>query len=108
MDVELLIEFMSGQDILWSFEEGGDLFAFIAQPFAVNPSEPIDNPFKWIDEDFKNKLIKHLLNISDEDLWESVRFVKHSHYDFVAMGFIFWGAIMDCERLTEKFDDLED
>jgi len=72
MDTELLIEFMSGEDILW--KSTGLVRSW------DNPYIQLSDTHKWIDEDFKNKFINYFKNTSTEDFRESINFLKHSYY----------------------------
>lgn len=96
MDTELLIEFMSGEDILWKAT---------GIPSIENPID-IEEVYKWIDEDFKNKFISYFNNTSPEDFWESIKFLKFSYYGITPMAMLLTGMLNKYDWFKQKLDEV--
>ena len=96
MDTELLIEFISGEDILWKATR---------IPSKENTIE-ITEAYKWIDEDFKNKFITYFKNTSTEDFWESIKFLKFSYYSIYYMSVLLICMLTKYDWFKQKMDEV--
>ena len=96
MDTELLIEFLSGEDILWKAT---------GIPSKENPID-IEEAYKWIDEDFKNKFVNYFKNTSPEDFWESIKFLKHSYYNITLMSVLLMYTLNKYDWFKQKLDEV--
>lgn len=97
IDIDLLIELLDGENVLWKLKE--------------NKNEKlgwIEFPLDWIDKKFLSKTIKYLSNLNDEDFIESLRFLKESinFREYKIPVFIIASIIRDDEELYVRFEEL--
>ena len=107
INVDLLIEFIRGEDILW----------------LVNPENTeYWKKYEWIDFEFQKEFENYMINLADENFKQAVEFIKHTYWNECSReirkmsgkgeiselgvdgAFLFYSLLGENEKFQDKID----